>query len=372
MNFNTLVTSITQTHSVLQQATISAINQHLTIRNWLIGFYIVHFEQKGEDRAKYGDLLLKKLAVSIKIKGLSETTLRLNRQFYLFYPQVYEALPNELKKQLTQIHQTVSDEFHLIENESIGLKHREITETNYIPATKLLSKLSFSHIVELMQIKDNLKRLFYEIECIKGNWGVRELSRQINSLYFERCGMSQRPDKLSALVAQKAETLQPEDVIKSVYAFEFLGLHPKEVVEESKVETALLDHLQEFMLEMGHGFCLEARQKKILIGDEHYFVDIVFYHRILKCHVLLELKMEKFQHWSAGQLHTYLNYYKKEVMQPDDNPPVGILLVTNKNETLVEYATAGMDNKLFVSKYLAALPDKKQLEKLVAEELRKL
>lgn len=372
MNFNSLVTNITQTHASLQQATASAINRHLTIRNWLIGFYIVHFEQKGEDRAKYGDLLLKKLAGYIKIKGLSETNLRLNRQFYLYYPQVYEALPNELKKNLIEIHQTVSDEFQLNENQLIKGNITATAPINGIPADKLLTKLSFSHFAELIQLKDDLKRLFYEVESIKGNWSVRELNRQINSLYFERCGMSLRPDKLSAMITDKAEKFQPEDVIKSVYAFEFLGLHPKEVVEESQVETALLNNLQDFMLEMGHGFCLEARQKKILIGDEYYFIDIVFYHRILKCHVLLELKMEKFQHWSAGQLNTYLNYYKKEVMQADDNPPVGILLVTNKNETLVEYATAGMDNKLFVSKYLAVLPDKNQLERLVMEELGKL
>jgi len=372
MNFDALVMNITQTHQSLQQATISAINRNLTIRNWLIGFYIFHFEQKGEDRARYGDLLLKKLSASIRIKGFSETTFRLNRQFYLLYPQVYEVLPYELKKHLMQIHPTVSGEFQQIENQTPVGGDSNLVQVMHVPASKLLNKLSFSHIAELLPVNDPLKRTFYEIECIKGNWGVRELRRQIDSLNFERCGMSLKPEKLSAMVADKAEKYQPEDVIKSVYAFEFLGLHPKEVVEESRIETALLDNLQDFMLEMGHGFCLEARQKKILIGDEYYFIDIVFYHRILKCHILLELKMEKFQHWSAGQLNTYLNYYKKEVMQTDDNPPVGILLVTNKNETLVEYATAGMDNKLFISKYLAVLPDKKQLERLVMVELRKL
>jgi len=141
-------------------------------------------------------------------------------------------------------------------------------------------------------------------------------------------------------------------------------------VEESDLETALLDHLQEFMMEMGHGFCLEARQKKILIGDEYFFVDLVFYHRILKCHVLVELKVEDFNHHNIGQLNTYVNYYKAEVMQTDDNPTVGILLVTQKNNALVEYATAGMDNQLFVSKYLVELPKKEELEEFIVNEMK--
>ncbi len=207
---------------------------------------------------------------------------------------------------------------------------------------------------------------------MKGTWSVRELKRQINSLYFERSGLSKSPEKLSAMIAEKAEPLVPADIIKSVYTFEFLGLYAKDVVEEHDLETALLDHLQEFILELGRGFCFEARQQKILIGDEYFFIDLVFYHRILKCHVLLELKIDEFTHTNAGQLNTYLNYYKAEVTQPGDNPPVGILLVTNKNNTLVEYATAGMDNKLFVSKYLVQLPGKKQLEDFVSEELKKL
>lgn len=144
------------------------------------------------------------------------------------------------------------------------------------------------------------------------------------------------------------------------------------MVEESDLETALLTHLQEFLLELGHGFCFEARQKKILIGDEYYFIDLVFYHRILKCHVLIDLKVEPFNHQNAGQLNTYLNYYKKEMAEPADNPPVGILLVTDKNTALVEYATAGMDNALFVSKYLVHLPDAAQLQQFVQNELKQL
>jgi predicted nuclease of restriction endonuclease-like (RecB) superfamily len=200
---------------------------------------------------------------------------------------------------------------------------------------------------------------------------VRELKRQINSLYFERSGMSAKPEWLSELTQQKAETANPTDIVKSLYAFEFLGLKTKDALEESDLETALLDHLQDFMMEMGHGFCLEARQKKMLIGDEYFFIDLVFYHRILKCHVLVELKVEDFNHHNIGQLNTYVNYYKAKEMQTDDNPTVGILLVTNKNNALVEFATAGIDNHLFVSKYLLELPKKEQLEAFINNELLK-
>ena len=150
-----------------------------------------------------------------------------------------------------------------------------------------------------------------------------------------------------------------------------MGLQAKDAVEESDLETALLNHLQEFMLEMGHGFCLEARQKKILIGDEYFFIDLVFYHRILKCHVLVDLKVEDFNHHNIGQLNAYVNYYKTKVMLPDDNPTVGILLVTNKNSALVEFATASIDNQLFVSKYLLELPKKEQLQNFIQNELLK-
>jgi hypothetical protein len=157
-----------------------------------------------------------------------------------------------------------------------------------------------------------------------------------------------------------------------VYAFEFLGLKTNDAVEENNLESALLDQIKNFMLEIGHGICFEARQKKILIGDEYFFVDLVFYHRILNCHVLIELKVEDFNHQNIGQLNAYVNYYKAEVMQPDDNPTLGILLVTQKNNTLVEYATAGMDNNLFVSKYLLELPKKEELAAFIQKEISEL
>jgi predicted nuclease of restriction endonuclease-like (RecB) superfamily len=406
VNFKLLVNSIKQTHGALQQSAVNAINLSLSVRNWLIGYYIVEYEQKGADRAKYGERLLEMLAKKLDDKSLSKGNLKLFRQFYVHYPQIGQTVSAQLKQMAfssTQIGQSLTGQLksagksqRLIGQSMTGqlklpppiaeIKNSKkqsgailqtvsaefITPDLMVPPDKLISKLSFTHLTELFPVTDPLKRTFYEMECIKGNWSVRQLRRQINSLYYERSGMSKNPAKLSMLLAKDAEAQQPADVVKSVYAFEFLGLKNREVVEESDLETALLDHLQEFFLEMGHGFCLEGRQKKILIGNQHYFIDLVFYHRILKCHILLDLKTDGFNHINAGQLNSYIGYYKNEVMRKDDNPPVGILLVTDKNDALVQYATAGMDKRLFVSKYLVELPGKQELEDFVRLELKKL
>jgi len=375
MNFDFLVSTIEQTHHHFQQQAAKAINIQLTLRNWMIGFYIVEFEQAGEDRAKYGTRLLEHLALSLKIKGLVAAELSRCRQFYKCYPQILGTLSQELNKLLPK---AIAKELPL----QIGTFNQNVkrtptpTETNgdlissKQDSDTLLLKLSFSHFAELIKVENDVARAYYELECIQGTWSVRELRRQINSLYYERSRMSQNPDKLREAIALNSKTNAENDFIKSVYAFEFLDLNPKGVVEESDLEKALVDHLQEFMLELGHGFCLEARQKKILIGDTYFFIDLVFYHRILKCHVLVELKVDAFSHAHISQLNTYVNYYRKEVKTRLDKPPIGILLVTNKNHSLVEYATAGMDNRMFVSKYLLKLPSKELLEDFISSEIK--
>lgn len=373
LNYNSLVSLVEQTHLHFHQQAVKAVNVSLTLRNWLVGYYIVEFEQKGEDRAEYGSKLLSKLAESSKhIKGFDERSFRNFRLFYKQYPQIQTYILSHFPK--LSIWGSSTAELDLSsKSDGIAIRGSLTTESDsnaiLVPADKILSNLSYTHLEQLFTIEDPLKRAFYEMECIKGTWSVRELKRQINSLYFERLGMSKKPELLSQLTQQEIAPQTPNEIVKSVYAFEFLGLNAKDAVEESDLETALLDQLQHFMLEMGHGFCLEARQKKILIGDEYFFVDLVFYHRILKCHVLIELKVEDFNHHNIGQLNTYVNYYKAEVMQPDDNPTVGILLVTQKNNALVEYATAGMDNQLFVSKYLLELPKKEELAAFIQKEI---
>lgn len=306
---------------------------------------------------------------------MSVSNLKVYRQFYLVYPQLSEIIPQFLHKHFDVNEQTDIGYFKLIENNQIRIGQSvnvqlqdfdDLSSKSYYE--KIVNKLSFTHLVQLLPIQDFKKRNFYETECINGTWSVRELKRQIDSLYFERCGMSLNPNKLNEIVRNDAELYNSSDFIKSPFAFEFLGLKAKDVVYESDLEQALIDHLEEFLMELGHGFCFEARQKRIIIGDEYFFCDLVFYHRILKCHVLIELKVGNYSYEHYGQLKTYINYYKKEIMKVDDNPPVGILLVTNANEALVEYATADSDNDIFVSKYLVELPSKEQLINFIKNE----
>ncbi len=232
-----------------------------------------------------------------------------------------------------------------------------------------MEALSYSHLAELIEVDDPLKRAFYEVQSIRGCWSVRELKRQIGSLLYERTALSR--DKRAAIAQANAEseTAAPAHVIRDPYVFEFLGIKSAEVMGESKVEDALLDRLQGFLLELGRGFCFEARRKRVLIGGEHFFVDLVFYHRILRCHVLVELKVGHFTHEHLGQLNTYLNWYRRHEMSEGDNPPVGILLCTAKNHALVEYALAGMDNRLFVSKYQLALPRKEEMRRFLEAQV---
>jgi predicted nuclease of restriction endonuclease-like (RecB) superfamily len=380
MNFDFLVNTIQQTHSSLQQSSLRSVNKHLTIRNWLIGFYIVEFEQMGEDRAIYGEKLLTELAKSLNIKGLSETNLRLSRQFYFTYPQIHQSLTDELKKTIFTvfpIYQSLTDEFQNTKNQLNKTNYLAVASDNtasqnvyQVPSEKLLNHLSFTHFTLLFPIEDPLKRVFYEIECIKGNWSVSELKRQINSLYFERSGMSKNPEKLSRITQENAALLEVKDIIKSPFTFEFLGLNAKDVVYESDLEQALIDNLEAFLLELGHGFCFEAKQKRITIGDRYFFIDLVFYHRVLKCHVLVDLKLKEVEHEHIGQLKTYINYFKKNIMLPDDNPPVGLLLVTENNTALVEYAVAETDRDLFVSKYMLELPSINQLKDFIKKEIQ--
>ena len=346
MNFEALVKHISTIQSTLQAQAAHAVNLSLTARNWLMGCYIVEFEQNGEDRATYGEQLLKKLEQRLNVKGLNERRFREFRRLYLVYPQLKEPIAQYIVSQ-SQIRHTLSAEFiepirRLPSAESATNIRRmpsaELDDAKrwMIPADKLFNRLTYSNLMLISTIDNPVKRAFYEMETIRGCWSYKELERQINSLYYERSGLSKNKEALSALVQQQAAPLQPKDVINTPVTLEFLGLNDRALVTESDLEQSILDNLQRFLLEMGHGFCFEARQKRILIDGDYFFADLVFYHRILKCHVIVELKIDKFRHEYASQLNLYLNYYKAEVMQPDDNPPVGILLCTDKGDTLVK------------------------------------
>ena len=368
-SFNDLASIVQTTHDAAQSSAVKAINRMQTMRNWLIGYYIVEFEQHGKDRAEYGTQLLKKLEERVDRKGVNVTLLQMSRNFYKLYPQMVNLfVPN-------QKYSTASN----ISESSVQLKSNSSNnETNLICATVshkfqtspelMISRLSFSHLREIMALDDPLARYFYEQECIKCTWSVRELRRQISTNLFVRAGISANPEKLLSLPSVQGHD-SAELQIRQPFTFEFLGLKAQEVVDEHDLEDALISHLQEFILELGKGFCFEARQKRIIIDDEYYYPDLVFYNRILHCGVIIELKNEEFSYENFGQLNAYVSHYRENEMQPGDNPPIGILLCTRKGKKMVEYALAGMDNNLFVSTYMLQLPDKKTLEEFLLKQL---
>lgn len=368
-SFNDLASIIQSTHDAAQSSAVRAINRMQTMRNWLIGYYIVEFEQHGKDRAEYGTQLLKKLEERVNRKGLNVTLFQTSRNFYSLYPQMGGLfVPNE-------IYSTLSNK---LGTESSFISELADNKTNAICATAshklqtspemIVSRLSFSHLREIMSVDDPLARYFYEQECIKCTWSVRELRRQISTNLYFRAGISANPEKMLSLPSVQGHDSAALQ-IRQPFTFEFLGLKAQETVVEHNLEDALISHLQEFILELGKGFCFEARQKRIIIDDEYYYPDLVFYNRILHCGVIIELKNEEFSHENLGQLNAYVSYYKENEMQPGDNPPVGILLCTRKGKKMVEYALAGMDNQLFVSTYMLQLPDKKTLEDFLLKQL---
>ena len=359
-SFNDLASIVQTTHDAAQSSAVKAINRMQTMHNWLIGYYIVEFEQHGKDRAEYGTQLLKKLEERVDRKGLTTTLFKWARKFYRLYPQMMENLP-------IPICATVMHQLQPIENkeDTIGasMTHQFVT-----PGKTIISHLSFTHLREIMTLDDPLARYFYEQECIKCTWSVRELRRQISTNLYVRAGISANPEKLLSLPSVQGHD-SAELQIRQPFTFEFLGLKAQEVVDEHDLEDALISHLQEFILELGKGFCFEARQKRIIIDDEYYYPDLVFYNRILHCGVIIELKNEEFSYENFGQLNAYVSHYRENEMQPGDNPPIGILLCTRKGKKMVEYALAGMDNNLFVSTYMLQLPDKKTLEDFLLKQL---
>ena len=374
LNFAALVDAVRQVHEHSAAAASRAVNASLTLRNWAIGCHIVEYEQNGADRAKYGVRLLEFLSDALTARGVEDMaarSLRLYRQFFLTYENIWQALPAKSASALlpASIWQTLSAK---LRPQRPGRVREGTSPRSGVAAEKLFTRLSFSHFAELIAIDDPLKRAFYEVECIRGNWSVRALKRQIATLYFERSGLSRDKEKLAALAHAAAEQAEPELSIRDPYVFEFLGLRPKEAVSESGLEDALLDKLQDFLLELGHGFCFEARQKSIVIGRTRGFVDLVFYHRILKCHVLIELKVDEFRHEHLGQINTYVTWYRKHMMAEGDNPPIGLLLCTQKDHALVEYALAAIDSRLFVSKYQLELPSKEDLQRFLEEKRREM
>ena len=318
-----LADSIVQIVTEARAAASKYINTALVMTYWKIGQYIVEFEQGGNSKSKYGSSLLTKLAKILTARlgsGFSRPNLNNMRKFYLVYP----------------ICQTISN------------------------------NLNWSQICELITIDDELERSFYEKECIKENWNVKALRRQMDSGLFLRLAASKDKEGILALAEKGVEIQKPEDIVKDTYTLEFLGLPDINRYSESDLEQRIIDNLQTFLLELGKGFAFIGRQYPLTINNVHYYVDLVFYHRILKCFVLIDLKKNSVKHEDIGQMNMYMGYFANEENEPDDNPPVGIILSRNKDELLVEYATYGMDSNLFVSKYELYLPNREELKKLVS------
>jgi len=319
-DYSKLLNNIGELLAQGRKTAMRAVNKILVETYWKIGKHIVEYEQQGTEKAEYGSQLLNRLARDLKQrygKGFSKSNIYMMRQFYLKYPKF----------------QTVS------------------------------GKLSWSIYCELLSVSDDLARSFYEQQCIRENWSVRELKRQINSSLFERVALSKDKNGVLKLSRQGLKIEAPEDIVKDPYVFEFLDSPERENYSEQDLENQLISKLANFLLELGKGFAFIGRQYRITLNNTHYYVDLVFYHRILKCFVLVDLKQGKVEHQDIGQMNMYLNYFKAEENTENDNEPIGIVLAAHKDEILVEYALGGISNKLFVSKYQLYLPDKELLRK---------
>jgi predicted nuclease of restriction endonuclease-like (RecB) superfamily len=343
--------------------------------------YLFEYEQKGLDRAEYGDNLYRNIAKRLKdrkVKGMSFMMLHSFKNFFLTYPSIVQSLIEQLQINNNQEFNTIQSmigHFNLESNEIIQslIGQSEINNNVKSIATEnpnlFISKISFTHILEFIKIDNALQRSFYELQTIKNNWTVRQLQREINSMLFERIGLSS--DKELMFDKLKNDSISNfSEIIKSPYILEFLNIPELSQYSENDLEQSIINHLQNFLIELGRGFCFEARQKRISFNNKHYRVDLVFYHRILKCHILIDLKIGEFDHSDAGQMNVYLNYFRENEMADGDNPPVGIILCSQKDNALVHYATGGLPQEVFVSKYKLQLPSEEELKNLIENDVK--
>lgn len=400
--FSSLIEHIQGVGEVLRHDVHVVINRNITTRAWLTGFYIVEYEQHGRDRAKYGENLIHNLSKSLGGKSYSATNLRSYRLFYLLYPELRPIVAKYLYERFGQYNNEIVHRHREIDSiqqsliaELLGSEKKQsltaeltmrneqfpvrgtspdgfaiIMEDGSVKAEPqmLFDRLSFTHIVQLLHIEEPLQRAFYAIEAMRGPWSVRELQRQIDTNYYTRSGWSEKPELLSRRLNATAERPSFHQDMKSPYFFEFLGLSAKEAISEEDLEKSIVSHLREFIMEMGMGFCLEDEQKRLLIDDRYYKVDLVFYHRILKCHCLVELKAHRLDYADVAQLNMYMEYYRKHYMMPDDNPPVGLLLCTEYGQEMVEYLAPFTDPQLFVGRYELQLPSKEKIKDFLMQE----
>lgn len=336
VGYQHLLADISGIISYGQGVAVRQINTAQVVTYWLVGRRIVEFYQKGQNRAAYGEHLLKQLALDLAAKhgkGFSERNLEMMRMFYLQYP----------------ISQTLS---------------AKLKDGGVIPqALSAKFVLSWSHYCELLKEENLQARSFYEIEAIENDWSIRELKRQMNSMLYERLALSRDKKKVHELTKKGQVIEKPEDAVKDPYILEFLGFKEETSYTETQIEQAIIDKLQHFLLELGKGFTFVSRQKRITIANRHYFIDLVFYNRFLKCFVLIDIKRGEFDHADAGQMNFYLNYFKKNEITAGENPPIGLILCAKRDEIFAKYVLGSINNKIFASKYKMTLPTEKELDK---------
>lgn len=339
VHYNSILGEISKIIDEARKSASRSVNCVITAACWLVGWRIVEFEQSGKKRAEYGTALIEKLAGDLTQRfgqGFSRQNIQLMRSFYIVYPA-------ELFRQ------TVSGKLLKGSAEAVFRS----AATNF--------PLTWSAYVRLLSVKNKFARRFYETEALRGGWSVRQLTRQINSQFYERTALSR--NKAAVLIkGQKAlpeDAMRPEEELKDPYVLEFLGL--KDEYSETDLEEALIRHLETFLLELGGDFCFIGRQKRLRLGDEWYRVDLLFFHRRLRCLVVIDLKIGKFTHADAGQMHMYLNYAREHWVREGENPPVGLILCARKNEVVARYALEGLPNKVMASEYRMVLPDEKEL-----------
>ncbi len=381
MNYQQLLALFKETHHELQQRAARSVDTSLVIRNWLFGWYIVEFEQGGSDRAEYGANLLKKIAAQLTIKGCSERSLALCCKFYLTYSGILQALPaksESRQNEFQKIVPAVPDQSFREQSELPEIQQAlPVTSFDAIAsAPKMVQELSetlagcfslgWTHYVALLTISNTDERRFYEIEASENSWGARELERQIAASLYERLALSRDKEGIRQLSEKGLIIEKPADVIKSPFVLEFLDLEEKTAYSEHALETAIIDHLEHFLLELGKGFLFEARQKRFTFDNDHFYVDLVFYNRLLRCYVLIDLKRDKLTHQDLGQMQMYVNYFDRYVKTEDELPTIGILLCHRKHDALVEL-TLPKDSNIFASKYQLYLPSKEELKRQLEE-----
>ena len=361
-NFENLVELCRRTHDQTQRSAAQAIDRALVARNWLFGWYIVEYEQNGADRAEYGSQILGRVSrrlQQIGIKGSSMTRLKLYRRFY----QQQKEIGPTVSDQLASL--TYSDGIFTIRStapdESISLLPAASRPLeNVIALLEDRFSLSWSHYVTLLTIDNSEERRFYEIEATQNQWSVREMDRQIASSLYERLALSRDKEEVRRLASEGQIIEKASDLIKNPLVLEFLDLEEKPTYSESELETAIIDRLQHFLLELGKGFLFEARQKRFTFDNRHFHVDLVLYNRLLRCYVLIDLKRGELTHQDLGQMQMYVNYFDRYVKTEDELPTIGIVLCARKNDALVEL-TLSEEANIYASKYQLYLPSKQEL-----------